>query len=1018
VTPLELARALDARGAGSGERLAAAAVGVGEWLARAPADAVVEGLAASADPTAALNGLQRLLGAGGPDPAPDQVAAVLRVLGGSSALAATLIAEGAAWPALFATVAAGGAHAAAAHCEALAAAGARGALARDRLHALLRRHRRREVLRIGGRDLLGLAGVEETMREITALAEGLAETAVACVRARLVEEWGEAWTDAEGGRRPAGFTVLGMGKLGGEELNYSSDIDLVYVYECDGAQAPGRTLAEFFGRLAEDVTRALREPTADGICFRVDLRLRPGGGQGPVAVSLPAALEWYETWGATWERAVWLKARAIAGDRELAAALLEEMAPFVYRRFLDFATIEDLKEMKRRVDASLRDPAAAARDVKLGRGGIREVEFFVQAQQLVHGGKDARLRCRGTLPSLAALAAGGYVGGEQVRQLADAYRFLRDVEHKIQIVQERQTQRIPSDPEGARALARRCGFRGAAALDAFWAAHARHTGVVRAAFDGLFHGAEAERRREVRPEVAAVVEALERAAPADADLARLGFRDVASASENLRLLHDGPPHAPASARRRQALAALAPALFAEITDSAAPDRALHHMATFVSTVGARSSYLHLLLENPGVMRLLVRLFATSEFLSAFFLRHPELLDSLMRADLVRLVKTHEELEAELAARLAAAPDLESRLDTLRRFRHEEFLRIGVHDIQESLGQDDVGRQLTWLAEACLGAALGIARREVLPRAGLPAGGATERLAIIGVGKLGSEDMNYASDLDLIFVYDEGDPAWWAGRAVPREIFTRLAQRVISALQTPTREGVAYKIDTRLRPSGNQGPLVSSLEAFTTYHASSAAVWERQAMIKARSVVGPPDLMRRVDAILAGFVYGRGLSDDEAAEMARMRARIEHERGAGTPYIKTGRGGLIDVEFLVQMLQLRHGHGHPSVRVRATLPALDALAAAGLLPPDQAEALRAGYAFLRALENRLRLERNQPVEAIDEDPEALVALARRLGYAGDDEAVVADLRADHARHRDAIRAIYERHRPETTSGVGG
>src|SRR5439155_4039 len=378
---------------------------------------------------------------------------------------------------------------------------------------------------------------------------------------RLAAEWGEALVPGEG--RRGAFVVLGMGKLGGEELNYSSDVDLVYVYERDGEQAAGRTLGQFFSRLAEEVTRALGEVTGDGLVFRVDLRLRPGGGEGPVAVSLPAALSYYEAWGQTWERAAWLKARAVGGDRALGERLIAELMPFVYRRYLDFGTLEDLEAMKRRVDASLRGPQAA-RDVKLGRGGIREVEFFVQAQQLVHGGKDPRLQVRSTLGALAALAATGYV-----------------------------------EPE--RALWR---------------------------------------------------------------LGRLGFRDLESAYRELRLLRDGPPHAPASARRRAALVRLAPALLTEISRSAAPERALHHLATFVSTIGARTSYLHLLLENPGVMRLLVRLFATSEFLSAFFLRHPEVLDSLVRADLMRIVRARADLAAELAARLAAAPDLESRLDTL------------------------------------------------------------------------------------------------------------------------------------------------------------------------------------------------------------------------------------------------------------------------------------------------------------------------------------------------------------------
>ncbi len=1008
MTADELARAIAASGVQDTARVAEAARTVAGWLARAPADEVVEGLAAAADPAAALDQLARLLPAAEAPPAPGRVASLLRLLGGSPALAGALVAEGAAWPALVAAVHEVPARGPDAQRAALAAAGASGPLSRADLQAALRRHRRRELVRIGGRDLLGLASVEDTVRELSALAEGVLDAAVASVRARLAAEWGEALVPGEG--RPAAFVVLGMGKLGGEELNYSSDVDLVYVYERDGEQATGRTLGQFFSRLAEEVTRALGEVTGDGLVFRVDLRLRPGGGEGPVAVSLPAALSYYEAWGQTWERAAWLKARAVAGDRALGERLIAELMPFVYRRYLDFGTLEDLEAMKRRVDASLRGPQAA-RDVKLGRGGIREVEFFVQAQQLVHGGKDPRLQVRSTLGALAALAATGYVEPALAVSLAAAYRFLRDVEHKLQIVQERRTQSVPSDPDALLALARRLGFRGAGAAAEFEAARARHGAVVRGAFAALFHGAEEERRREAEPELALLIDELDQAERALWRLGRLGFRDLESAYRELRLLRDGPPHAPASARRRAALVRLAPALLTEISRSAAPERALHHLATFVSTIGARTSYLHLLLENPGVMRLLVRLFATSEFLSAFFLRHPEVLDSLVRADLMRIVRAREDMAAELAGRLAAAPDLESRLDTLRRFRHEEFLRVGVHDIEGTLEPAEVERQLTHLAETCLAAALAIARREVLARAGVPDVPESEGLAVLGLGTLGGGELGYASDLDLIFVYDPGDAAWWSGRAVPHEFFTRIAERTISALATPTREGIAYRIDTRLRPSGNQGPLVSSLEAFAAYHRSGARLWERQALIKARVVAGAPALGARLEAIVAEFVYGRGLSPAEVAEIAGVRARIERERGAADEQavnIKTGRGGLVDVEFLVQMLQLRHGQAHPAVRVRDTPGAITALAAAGLLPPADARALADGYAFLRALESRLRLEHNQPLEVTAADPAALRSLARRLGYGGTDAAAVAALRADHARHGEAIRAVYDRH----------
>jgi glutamate-ammonia-ligase adenylyltransferase len=958
------------------------------WLRAAPAAEVREGIAAAADPGAALIGLARLLEAAEQPPAAGRVADLLRLLGGSQAISAALAAEGAGWPALLATVDVAG-RTVAEHRAALGVP--------SPLQAALRAYRRRQLVRVGGRDLLGRATVADTVRELSALAEGLIAAALEATQARLAADVGPPPS--------AGFVVLGMGKLGGGELNYSSDVDLVYVYERD-AEHDGRTSREWYVRLAEELTRALGEVTAEGRCMRVDLRLRPGGGEGPLAVSLAAALSYYETWGETWERAVWLKARPIAGDLALGERLAEELDPFIHRRYLDFGTLEDLHVMKQKVDASLRGPAARARDVKLGWGGIREVEFFVQAQQLIHVGKDARLADRSTLGALARLAEHGYVEPARAAALADAYRFLRDVEHKIQIVHERQTHQIPDDPAELTALARRLGL---ADVAAFRALHGRHTGVVHEAFEALFAGAAETRRREQDADTTALLDQIGDPEGAVIHLARLGFADAEAAYRDLRLLRDGPPHAPASARRRQALATLAPSLLAEIARSPAPDRALHHLATFISTVGARTSYLHLLLENPGVLRLLVRLFAASEFLSQFFLRHPELLDSLVRADLVQVERSLDAMAAELDTRLAAAPDLESALDTLRRFRHEEFLRIGVHDIQGELALEGVERQLSHLAETSLRAALAIARREVLARTGVPDEPPTHDLAVLGMGKLGGEELSYNSDLDLIFVYEVGDPAWWDGRLAPHEFFTRIAQRTISALQTPTREGIAYRIDTRLRPSGNQGSLVTSREAFEGYHRTSAEVWERQALIKARPVAGPQALRGRLEAVVDRFVYSTGLSDAERDEIARIRERIERERAAagGLASFKTGRGGLIDVEFLVQMLQLRHGHERARLRVRTTRAALAALEGEGLLPLEEVRALADGYAFLRVLESRLRLDRDQPVEAMDEDRAALVPLARRLGYSGSEAEAVAGLEADHARHRAAIRAIYDR-----------
>jgi glutamate-ammonia-ligase adenylyltransferase len=981
--------ALSACGVPEPAAVLAAAAPLASWLDAAASDTVAAGLAAAADPVAALTNLERVLDEHAAPP-PREVDRLLRLLGGSSSLATALAGEGAGWPALFATTLAVGVRPLAEHVAALTA----GDEPADRaaLQRRLRLYCRREMVRIGGRDLIGLASVDDTVRELSVLAEALVDVAVTLARRRLEREWG-APLDGP-------FAALGMGKLGGEELNYSSDVDLVYVYANDGEHPSGRTNRECFVRLAEEVTRAISEVTADGVCFRVDLRLRPGGREGPIAASLAATVSYYESWGQTWERAAWLKARPIGGDRALGAVLAGELEPFVYRRYLDFATLEDLKEMKRKVDASLGEAERQGRDVKLGRGGIREIEFWVQAHQLINAGKDARLRVRPTLAALEMLAQADYVPAAQAGELAAAYRFLRDVEHKIQIVWQRQTQRLPIEASERLALARRLGYCGPAALAEFEQALAAHTGAVHASFERLFYGAD----EAPRPWTDRLLDQADDPTTA-AELARLGFADPDTARANLVLLRDGPPYAPSSPRRRKTLAQLAPALLAEVVETGAPDRALAHMATFISTVGARSSYLHLLVERPGVRRLLLRLFATSEYLSRYFLRHPELLDSLVRVDLVRVVRTPDELARELADRLAAAPDLEARLDGIRRFRHEEFLRIGIHDIEGEIEGADVERQLTALACVCLRAAVTLARDEVVRRYAIAPAAPLGELAVVGMGKLGADELNYNSDLDLIFVYDAGDPARF-GEHDPHAVFTRLAQRTISALATPTAEGIAYQIDTRLRPSGNQGSLVTSLAGFAEYQRTSAAVWERQALVKARVVAGPETLGARLQAAIESAAYGRGLSAEEAAEVGRIRERMAQERGDEAD-IKTGAGGVVDVEFAVQLMQLAHGHHEPRLRTPSTREALDALGATGLLPAADVTALTSGYAFLRAVESRLRLERDQAPGSLDDDRVALLALARRLRFEGPDDAVVARLQEQHDTHRQAVRAAYLR-----------
>lgn len=995
------------------------------------------------DPALAAANLSRVLeygcGSGTVLASPVLCQDLLFILGSSEHLTNVLLNQGREWETAFLTDRQSQGKTVAAHLTALQAQLSLDLPDEEFLRGL-RAYRNREYLRIGTRDLLAVATLEDTVRDLSALAEAALQIAYAYVRGCLRTEYGEAVIEENGQQRPLGFVVFGMGKFGGEELNFSSDIDLIYLYERDAGSTTGGSKGTieprmFFTQLAQRLTRTLSDLVAGGRVFRVDLRLRPDGVNGPLVSSLPNTLLYYESWGQTWERVALLKARPVAGDRALGEQFLREMSPFVFRRYLDFSTIEDIKEMKTRVERTLRNGTRGGLNVKLGRGGIREVEFVAQALQLIHAGKDPHVRTRSTVPGLDRLVEGKYLAAADGDTLQRAYRFLRHVEHKLQMVQDRQTHTLPTDEAGLVSLARRlrmkvrktedarpgtgmeeelfCSPSPASGLPsptmptelaAFQTALQNHTDAVHQIFHSLFHAPEEEPARHDE-EASRLLEELHQEERTLWRLQKLGFRRLSESYAHLRLLHDGPAHSPASPKRRKLLYALAPLLFHEVSHAPDPDRALASMATLIASIGARSSFLALLRENPSTLRTLIGLFGTSEYLTRIFLRHPELLDSLVRADLVQVRKEGAAMHADLEARLEEVEDFEDQLDILRRYRTEEFLRIGINDSNGLLDVTEVSGQLSALADTCLASAYEVARAALLKQLDLPA--LPGRLVIVGMGKLGAGELNYNSDLDLVFLYeareDEGN-----GRLSAQECFTKLVQRLISVLQVQTREGYVYKIDTRLRPSGRSGSLVSSLAAFARYHQESSRLWERQALIKARVVAGDLTLKSQVENLLEQVAYGAVIDEAGVAEIDHLRGRMEQElaRESGDRFnIKTGRGGIVDIEFLVQMLQLRYGQQHSTLRQRATLSALAALRDAEILAAEEYQLLTHGYRFLRTLENRLRIEQDQPVEALENSKEQLLSVARRLGYDGDDAA--AQLLADYQRQRELIRACYTR-----------
>jgi glutamate-ammonia-ligase adenylyltransferase len=889
----------------------------------------------------------------------------------------------------------------------------------------LRCFKRAEILRIASRDLNGLAPLEEVTGELSSLAAASLQVAHDICRQCLVREHGIPLVMSGSAPRQAEMTVIGMGKFGGNELNFSSDIDIIYFYESDRGETSGIrdsagdvkgviSLHAFFNKLGEMISKALSQVTEDGFVFRVDVGLRPEGKSGDMAVSLRSAEIYYESWGQSWERTAMLKARPVAGSLELGEQLLKTLQPFVYRKYLDYNLIEDMKNMKQKIDASLTRSMEGETNLKLGRGGIREIEFFIQALQLVYAGKNPKLRERNSLKALNSLLEARLISEEDHLKLTDAYRFLRTVEHRIQVVQERQTHNLPTKNEEFLALSRRSGFLRSNGLERFRETLEGHRRNVSEIYGTLFHSRDEKLELEVSPEILFFLDH-----KADEDLvkdmlAERRFESVDRAYENLLSLRSGPAKGNLTQRSRRLLEKISPFLLAEIFDSPDPDMALANLERFLSMIGTRSSYYALLAENRETLKLLVSLFGMSEFLSKILIGHPELLDSLVARGDASATKTRESMSRDLAVLLEQSDYFEEQLDILRRFRNEEFLRIGLNDIHGRLGQSEITSQLSLLGEACLDAAFRLAVQE-LQRFGTPTcrvEGSEKQagLAVIGMGKLGGGDLNYHSDLDIIFVYDHQGYTDGEKQISNHEYFAKLAQKVISVLTMQTREGYVYKIDTRLRPSGNAGPLVTSLESFLDYHRKEAQVWERQALTKARVILGDDLLASQLEDVIRQTVYGASIDDDGRREIHRLRMRMENElaRETADSYnIKTGRGGMVDVEFAVQYLQLKHGCRFPELRTTSTVVALKEIRSLGLLGENDAETMLSGYKFLRKLENRLRIIHDYSVNDLGGPRSYINKLARRLGYDPKLKNPGAVLLSDYEETTGRIRDCYDR-----------
>ena len=872
---------------------------------------------------------------------------------------------------------------------------------KQQLYRRLRRYKYRELLRLMHRDVVLRAPMDALGREMSHLATATLRAALVCLEQSLVERYGRP--------DPAGFCVLGLGKLGGEDLNFSSDIDLVYLYRGEGQTSGGLegslSNIQFYTKLAEILTQALSASESEGFGFRVDLNLRPQGRSGAITLSLAAMSSYYETFGRPWERAALLKMRVIAGDEALGRELLESLAPFIWRRSLDLAVVNELRDLKTQID--LRGKASSD-DVKLGPGGIREIEFFANALQLLHGGRQPSLRERHTIRALRKIETEGLISLADADALEEAYSFLRRVENRLQMVEERQTHALPAGERERVRLAHSLGFN---EWSAFETELARHRAFAQEAFSKLL----GRTVREELPEEPRLALALDPDAAQEERLRALDALGFSLPDRALALLERLSRVRESSFDSGTAGPSLqAVKLLSDVVRTPDPDQALLHFSDFIGRARTPQSYLGFFAQAPQAQRRLLNLFGQSDFLSRYFVGHPELLDLLVQTGSAEIHKKPARIRQELSMRIRRYAEAEERLSVMRRFKNEEVLRIGVNDISGDLSVEQVAFQLTSIAEAVLDEALWLAGEELRARYGEPLSAiGVETLAVIGMGKLGGQELGYQSDLDLIFVYSGAREAETTGgsrgQISHHEYFTKWVQRLLHLVQLKLREGDLYMIDTRLRPSGNKGTLVVSQQAFREHQEKRSQLWERQALIKARGVAGDMALFERLRSeLIEPFVYERPLPDSAAAEIDRLRSRMEREiarEDEAQLNPKTGHGGLVDVEFTTQYLQLLHGAKSRSVREPNTLAALSALVFERGLSRADAEVLRQAYLFYRRAENRLRLVHGFSLEHLPTSGRSLSLLARRLGYLGTDPGP--QLLSDYRSYTERVREVYAR-----------
>jgi glutamate-ammonia-ligase adenylyltransferase len=897
--------------------------------------------------------------------------------------------------------------------------------------AALRRFKRREFMRIAYGDIVRGQPTSTVARQLSYLADAIVEGALDFARRHCEEQYG---SPLRSDGSPCRFVVLALGKLGGLELNYSSDIDLVFVFEQEGQTDARRTVSneEYFERLAKDVIRLLTETTDLGSTYRVDMRLRPEGSRGPLCLSFDSTLSYYDTKGRTWERQAYVKARPIAGELELGVELLDRLEPWIYRRYLSLTDIAGIKSLKRRIERRAESEGADLRNVKTGRGGIRDVEFVIQFLQLLNGGALPEVRTGNTLDAIARLEQSGCLTHQERTILEDNYSFLRKLEHRLQIMFDLQTHLLPSQRDELAKLAVRMGFSSTphrSALVSFTSDYGHRTTVNRKILDHLLHDAFSG-DGVIEPEVDLVNDPDPPPERIEQVLGRYPFEDVPAAYQNLMALATEKIRFLSTRRCRHFLAAIAPRLLAAIAATPEPDTTLVNLSRVSDSLGGKAALWELFSSNRPSLNLYVTLCAACPYLAGILTSNPGMIDELMDSLLVEHLPTLSMLEQTLAELSRGAEDLDP---ILHSFKNAQHLRVGVRDV---LGKDDVRSThaaLADVAEACLKQIAASEYSRLVEKFGEPTilipsesepptDGALQQWqrfadregdvcepVVLALGKLGGREPNYHSDLDLIFLYEAGGNTLGRqrgshGSTTNGHFFSELGQRVIRMMSHLGPHGRLYEVDARLRPTGKSGLLAVPIDAFARYFSEGRGqLWERQSLCKARVVLGTPAAAEYAMQAVADAAFGPAWKSEYATEIRAMRMRLEET--ASERNLKRGSGGTVDIEFLVQMLQLKYGGADPSIRRPGTLDALEALQEGGYLSSDNADYFRRSYRFQRSVEARIRLMNAAGRHELPENPIDLAKLAFLLGYA-DANDLVAEAEHMFAENRERFNRLFD------------